>query len=112
MVVKTEAYGRVLILDNAIQITEKDECAYQEMIAHLNLFSHPNPKKVSTFNRICLPASFLNFNSTDPYYDRTFDAQLIVINRFWLLVAVTVALSEKFCAIPVLRKFICVRLIT
>jgi spermidine synthase len=46
MVVKTEAYGRVLILDNAIQITEKDECAYQEMIAHLNLFSHPNPKKV------------------------------------------------------------------
>jgi spermidine synthase len=47
MVVKTEAYGRVLILDNAIQITEKDECAYQEMIAHLNLFAHPNPKKVS-----------------------------------------------------------------
>jgi spermidine synthase len=36
----------VLVLDNAIQITEKDEYAYQEMITHLNLFSHPHPKKV------------------------------------------------------------------
>jgi spermidine synthase len=35
-----------LVLDNAIQITEKDECAYQEMMAHLPLFAHPNPKKV------------------------------------------------------------------
>jgi spermidine synthase len=46
LVLKTKAYGNVLVLDNAIQITEKDECAYQEMIAHLNLFSHPHPKKV------------------------------------------------------------------
>jgi len=34
------------LLDNIIQLTEKDECAYQEMIAHLPLFSHPNPKDV------------------------------------------------------------------
>jgi spermidine synthase len=28
------------------QVTERDEFAYQEMITHLPLFSHPNPKKV------------------------------------------------------------------
>eukprot|EP01129_Flabellula_baltica_P004704 TRINITY_DN1659_c0_g1_i1.p2 TRINITY_DN1659_c0_g1~~TRINITY_DN1659_c0_g1_i1.p2 ORF type:complete len:294 (-),score=80.83 TRINITY_DN1659_c0_g1_i1:1169-2050(-) len=46
LVVKTSNNGNCLILDGCIQITEKDECSYQEMIAHLPLFSHPNPKKV------------------------------------------------------------------
>jgi hypothetical protein len=29
-----------------IQVTERDEFAYQEMLAHLPLFSHPNPCQV------------------------------------------------------------------
>ena len=29
-----------------IQVTEKDEFAYQEMITHLPLFAHRNPKSV------------------------------------------------------------------
>lgn len=39
-------HGTVLVLDNVIQCTERDEFSYQEMIAHLALFSHPNPKRV------------------------------------------------------------------
>ena len=35
-----------MILDGVIQVTERDEFAYQEMITHLPLFAHPNPKKV------------------------------------------------------------------
>jgi len=27
-------------------VTERDECAYQEMITHLPMFAHENPKKV------------------------------------------------------------------
>src|SRR5690554_1090746 len=38
--------GRVLTLDNIIQLSENDECAYQEMLAHTPLFAHPNPEKV------------------------------------------------------------------
>lgn len=34
------------MLDGIIQCTERDEFAYQEMLAHLSMFSHPNPKKV------------------------------------------------------------------
>lgn len=33
--VKTGAFGTVLILDGAIQCTDRDEFSYQEMIAHL-----------------------------------------------------------------------------
>ncbi|KAL2315811.1 Spermidine synthase [Schizosaccharomyces pombe] len=46
LVFESETYGHVLVLDGAIQATERDEFSYQEMIAHLALNSHPNPKKV------------------------------------------------------------------
>ncbi|KAH7418421.1 spermidine synthase-like protein [Cadophora sp. MPI-SDFR-AT-0126] len=43
---ESASYGVVLVLDNVIQCTERDEFAYQEMVTHLALNSHPNPKKV------------------------------------------------------------------
>lgn len=46
MVFQSVTYGKVLVLDGVIQLTEKDECAYQEMIAHLPLCSIPSPRKV------------------------------------------------------------------
>ena len=33
-------------LDGVIQVTERDEFSYQEMITHLPLFAHREPKKV------------------------------------------------------------------
>lgn len=45
-VFKTVSFGNVLVLDGVVQITERDEAAYQEMISHLPLMSHPNPKQV------------------------------------------------------------------
>ncbi|KAF5746606.1 Spermidine synthase 1 [Tripterygium wilfordii] len=46
MVFQSSTYGKVLVLDGVIQLTERDECAYQEMITHLPLCSIPSPKKV------------------------------------------------------------------
>ncbi|KAF8637718.1 hypothetical protein AX17_002621 [Amanita inopinata Kibby_2008] len=46
LVFESETFGNVLVLDGVIQCTERDEFSYQEMIAHLPLASHPNPKKV------------------------------------------------------------------
>lgn len=43
---QSSAYGKVLVLDGIVQLTEKDECAYQEMITHLPLCSIPSPKTV------------------------------------------------------------------
>ncbi|KAL0699936.1 hypothetical protein Bca4012_056058 [Brassica carinata] len=45
IVFQSATYGKVLVLDGVIQLTERDECAYQEMITHLPLCSIPNPKK-------------------------------------------------------------------
>lgn len=42
----SKSFGNVLVLDGIIQCTERDEHAYQEMIAHLPLSCHENPKQV------------------------------------------------------------------
>ncbi len=39
-------YGKVLVLDGFIMLTEKDEFIYHEMITHVPLFTHPEPKRV------------------------------------------------------------------
>ncbi|KAI9332720.1 Spermine/spermidine synthase-domain-containing protein [Zopfochytrium polystomum] len=46
LVFKSTNHGNVLVLDGVIQCTERDEFSYQEMIAHLPLNAHPNPKNV------------------------------------------------------------------
>ncbi|XP_074572917.1 spermidine synthase 1-like [Curcuma longa] len=46
LVFQSSTYGKVLVLDGVIQVTDRDECAYQEMITHLPLCSIPNPRKV------------------------------------------------------------------
>ncbi len=45
-VVETEEFGNMLILDGMVMTTEKDEFVYHEMVAHVPLFTHPNPKHV------------------------------------------------------------------
>lgn len=46
MVIDTEAFGRMLLLDGIIQTTIKDEFVYHEMIAHVALNTLKNPKRV------------------------------------------------------------------
>lgn len=45
-VVESLDFGRMLVLDGVINLTEKDEFIYHEMLAHVPLFSHPDPSKV------------------------------------------------------------------
>ncbi len=47
VVADTLAYGRMLTLDGAVQTTIGDEFVYHEMITHVPLSLHPNPKKVA-----------------------------------------------------------------
>ncbi|NLC26819.1 MAG: polyamine aminopropyltransferase [Fastidiosipila sp.] len=39
-------FGRVLVMDGAIMLTEKDEFIYHEMIVHIAMAIHPEVKKV------------------------------------------------------------------
>lgn len=45
-ILDTPVFGRMLVLDGIVQTTVKDEHFYHEMIAHVPLFAHPNPRRV------------------------------------------------------------------
>jgi len=45
-VVESLDFGRMLVLDGVINLTERDEFVYHEMLVHVPLFSHPDPLKI------------------------------------------------------------------
>jgi len=45
-IVETEGFGRMLFLDNLVQLSTKHETVYHEMLVHPAMFSHPSLKKV------------------------------------------------------------------
>jgi spermidine synthase len=42
----TYAYGKMLTLDGKVMTTERDEYVYHEMITHVPMLTHPNPRRV------------------------------------------------------------------
>jgi spermidine synthase len=42
----TEVFGRLLTLDGVFQTSSFEEYVYHEMISHIPLLSHPNPKQI------------------------------------------------------------------
>jgi spermidine synthase len=45
-IVDTVGHGRMLLNDDLVMITERDEHIYHEMIVHVPMFVHPNPQNV------------------------------------------------------------------
>lgn len=45
-VVDSLDFGKMLVLDGVINLAERDEFVYHEMLAHVPLFSHPEPRHV------------------------------------------------------------------
>jgi spermidine synthase len=43
---ESPVFGRMLVLDGAVQTTEREEFIYHEMLAHPALCAHPSPKRV------------------------------------------------------------------
>lgn len=46
MILKTRAYGKLLVLDGRVQSAQEDEYIYHESLVHPGLIAHPDPRKV------------------------------------------------------------------
>lgn len=46
LVAETADFGRLLVLDGTVQLTERDEFFYHEMLVHVALMAHPKPERV------------------------------------------------------------------
>ncbi|MEW6046535.1 MAG: polyamine aminopropyltransferase [Bacillota bacterium] len=58
VVAELDAMGRALILDDAIQVTERDAFIYHEMLVHVPLCAHPAPRRVLIIGGGDLGAAF------------------------------------------------------
>ncbi len=47
LVIENPHFGRMLILDNIVQLTERDEFFYHEMLTHIVMHAHPNPRRIA-----------------------------------------------------------------
>lgn len=45
-VIETEEFGRMLVLDGMVMTTDRDEFVYHEMLTHVGMVTHPDPKHV------------------------------------------------------------------
>jgi len=45
-VIENKDFGRMLILDDAVQTTERDEFIYHELLSHVPILSHPSPGRL------------------------------------------------------------------
>lgn len=45
-VIRNADFGRMLILDEAVQTTERDDFIYHELLSHVPLCTHPRPRRV------------------------------------------------------------------
>src|SRR6056297_1559877 len=45
-VYETDTWGNLMTIDCMVMLSERDEFVYHEMLAHVGLFTHPNPERV------------------------------------------------------------------
>ena len=45
-VLRSAFFGRMLVLDGVVQLTERDEFVYHEMLVHVPMHVHPGPERV------------------------------------------------------------------
>ncbi len=46
LVIENPYFGKILILDGIVQLTERDEFFYHEMLTHVVMHAHPDPKRI------------------------------------------------------------------
>jgi spermidine synthase len=46
IVIRNPHFGKMLILDDVVQLTERDEFFYHEMLTHVVMHAHPDPRRV------------------------------------------------------------------
>lgn len=45
-VYETDTWGNLMTIDGMVMLSEKDEFVYHEMLSHVAMFTHPEPKRV------------------------------------------------------------------
>ena len=75
--------GRVLVLDDIVQLTTKDECAYSEMLTHLPMIEHGNVKQVMIAGGgdMAIAEEALKHRGVEACFNVEIDPQVVELSR-------------------------------
>jgi spermidine synthase len=101
-VLDTYQFGRLLALDGIIQTTICDEFVYHEMIAHVPLFTHPNPKRVLVIGGGDGGAirEVLKHKSVEAAYLAEIDGRVVEVSKQYLP-EISCALDDPRCHVEI-----------
>jgi len=99
-VLDTEQFGTMLVLDGAVQTTVEDEFIYHEMITHIPLFTHNNPRKVLVIGGGDGGAirEILKHESVEKAYLVEIDGKVVEYSKLYLP-QISCALSDPRCEV-------------
>ncbi|MBP1964486.1 polyamine aminopropyltransferase [Paenibacillus aceris] len=85
-IVDTQGFGRMLVLDGTPQVTTKDGFIYNEMITHIAMTTHREPKRVGMIGGgDCGPSrEALKYESVEQIDVVEIDQQVIEVCRRWM----------------------------
>ncbi len=85
-IVEMVDFGRALLLDGVVQVTEKDHFIYNEMITHVPLNVHPNPQKVLIIGGGDggAAAEILKFDSVEQIDMVEIDERVVIVSEKYL----------------------------
>ena len=97
VILENEAFGRVLMLDGAVQTTTQDEFIYHEMLAHVPLFTHGNVRDVLIIGGgdCGLAEEILKHESLDTVTQVELDPDVVELSRRYLAQINAPVFSDK-----------------
>jgi spermidine synthase len=99
VILENEAFGRVLMLDGAVQTTTQDEFIYHEMLAHVPLFTHGSVRDVLIIGRgdCGLAEEVLKHRTVDTVTQVELDPDVVELSRKYLAqINAPVFLDKRF----------------
>jgi spermidine synthase len=97
-IVDTKGFGKMLVLDGIPQISTNDGFIYNEMISHVPIVTHPNPKKVAMIGGgDCGPArEAMKYAGIEQIDVVEIDERVTEVCRSWLTPASYYENDERF----------------
>jgi len=83
LIIDNPYFGKILILDGIVQLTEKDEFFYHEMLTHVAMHAHPNPKRIAVIGGGDggVVREVLKHNTVEKVYFVEIDEEVIRISK-------------------------------
>ncbi|MEF9425992.1 MAG: polyamine aminopropyltransferase [Candidatus Mariimomonas ferrooxydans] len=85
-ILENSYFGKMLILDGVVQLTERDEFFYHEMLTHVVMHAHPNPRKVAVIGGgdVGTVRAVLKHKSVEKVYFIEIDEEVIKVSKKFL----------------------------